>query len=113
MHWPNRNISVITADPSAASFIETIRRHNEYSVTPAVNDVLNGIRQTASALKDGRIKICDNCTDSIREFSLYRWDEKGLDIPIKENDHAMDDIRYFVSTILDSGSGFVALAAKR
>ncbi len=109
----NRNISVITADPSAASFIETIRRHNEYSVTPAVNDVLNGIRQTASALKDGRIKICDNCTDSIREFSLYRWDEKGLDIPIKENDHAMDDIRYFVSTILDSGSGFVALAAKR
>jgi PBSX family phage terminase large subunit len=109
----NRNISTITADPSAASFIETIRHHNEYTVTPAVNDVINGIRQTASALKDGRIKICCNCTDTIREFSLYRWDEKGLDIPIKENDHAMDDIRYFVATILESGQGFIALATKR
>ncbi len=109
----NHNVSTITADPSAASFIETIRRHNEYSVTPAINDVLNGIRQTASALKEGRIKICDNCIDSIREFSLYRWDEKGSDMPIKENDHAMDDIRYFVATILDGGLGFVALAAKR
>lgn len=109
----NRKISTITVDPSAASFIETIRRHGEYTVTPAVNDVLNGIRQTATALKQGRIKICDNCLDSIREFSLYRWDEKGQDMPIKENDHAMDDIRYFVATILESGTGFIAIAAER
>lgn len=32
---------------------------------------------------------------------MYRWDEKAAeDKPIKENDHAMDDIRYFVMTVL-------------
>ncbi|MEE3428010.1 MAG: PBSX family phage terminase large subunit [Ruminococcus sp.] len=109
----DRKIGKITVDPSAASFIETIRRHGKYEVTPAVNDVINGIRLTSTALKDGRIKICDNCPDSIREFSLYRWNENGMDTPIKENDHAMDDIRYFVSTILDSGDDFMVIAAKR
>lgn len=108
-----RSVETIVVDPSAASFIETIRRHGEYSVTSAKNDVINGIRQTAAALKQKQIVICDNCADSIREFSLYRWDEKGPDIPMKENDHAMDDIRYFVATILDSGTGFTALAARR
>ncbi len=108
-----RKIEKVTVDPSAASFIATIRRHGEYSVTPAKNDVINGIRQTSAALKEGRIKICNTCADSIREFSLYRWDEKGQDMPIKENDHAMDDIRYFVTTILEGSSGFTAIAARR
>ena len=64
-------------------------------------------------MKERKIVICDNCVDSIREFSLYRWDEKGQDVPIKENDHAMDDIRYFVATILNGGAGFTAIATKR
>lgn len=43
----------------------------------------------------------ENCKDAIREFSLYRWDEKaGKDAVIKENDHAMDDIRYFCYIVL-------------
>lgn len=108
-----REISTLIVDPSAASFMETIRRHGEYSVIPAVNNVVNGIRQTATALKEGRIKICHTCLDCIREFSLYRWDERGTDLPIKENDHAMDDMRYFVATILEGGSGFAAVAARR
>lgn len=108
-----RKIETVAVDPSAASFIATIRRHGEYSVTPAKNDVINGIRRTSAALKEGRIKICNICADSIREFSLYRWDEKGQDTPIKENDHAMDDIRYFVTTILEGSSGFTAIAARR
>lgn len=46
------------------------------------------------------------CRDSIREFGLYRWDEKSNeDRPIKENDHAMDDIRYFVMTVLKNRVG--------
>ena len=109
----DRKISTVTVDPSAASFIQTIRRHGEYNVTPAVNDVLNGIRQTVTALKEGRVMICENCVDSIREFSLYRWDERGEDRPVKENDHAMDDIRYFVATILNGGESFAAFAARR
>lgn len=109
----NRKVSEVVVDPSAASFIETIRRHGQLNVKPAVNDVINGIRLTSTALKQGRIKICDNCLNSIREFSLYRWNENGMDIPIKQNDHAMDDIRYFVATILESGDSFTVIAAKR
>lgn len=109
-----RKVRCITVDPSAASFIQVIKRHGEFSVVPAKNNVIDGIRRVSTALKNGEIKICSTCRDSIREFSLYRWDEKnGMDNPIKENDHAMDDIRYFVTTILDGGSGFVAIATRR
>lgn len=110
-----KKISAVTVDPSAASFIEVIRRHGKFSVIPARNNVLDGIRQCAAALKEKRIVICRNCADSVREFSLYRWDENSTnDVPIKENDHAMDDIRYFVTTILNGGSGdFFAVAAER
>ena len=88
-------------DPSAASFITTIRRHGRFSIRKAKNDVLPGIRLVATMLKAGVIKISAGCKDAIREFGLYRWDEKGeVDRPIKENDHAMDDIRYFCATIL-------------
>lgn len=109
----DRQLGALCVDPSAASFIEVIRRHGEFTVTPAKNDVLNGIRQTGTALREGYIVICDTCADSIREFSLYRWKGSGRDAPIKENDHAMDDIRYFVSTVLEGGEDFVAVAAKR
>lgn len=110
----DRNISCVTVDPSAASFIELIKRKGRFMVTPAQNSVINGIRKVSSVLKEGRIKICKNCTNSIREFSLYRWSEKNTeDTPIKENDHAMDDIRYFVTTILEEDSGFIAFANPR
>lgn len=70
-------------------------------------DELLGIRNTATALQTGKIKICDCCASSLAEFSAYRWNEKsGNDAPIKENDHAMDDIRYFVNTVLYNKGGF-------
>ena len=72
-----------------------------WKVSGARNQVLDGIRQVSVALKEGRIRICSTCRDAIREFGLYRWAEgKPGDVPVKENDHAMDDIRYFVSTLL-------------
>ena len=108
-------INAVICDPSAASFITTIRRHGRFRVIPAKNDVLDGIRRVSVALSSGQIKISPQCKDSIREFSLYRWDEGAVkDCPIKENDHAMDDIRYFVSTVLNNNlSSSVAVAAKR
>lgn len=93
-------IRSIVVDPSAASFIEVLRR-KQYVVRKAKNDVLNGIMLTARYLQDGTVKIHRRCKDSIREFGLYRWDDKATeDRPIKENDHAMDSIRYFTFTIL-------------
>jgi PBSX family phage terminase large subunit len=97
----DRYIHSVVVDPSAASFIACIRRHGRFSVRKAKNDVLPGIRLTASMLHAGVIKIGEGCKDAIREFGLYRWEEKGeVDKPIKENDHAMDDIRYFCNTVM-------------
>ena len=98
-----RAVEQIVVDPSAASFIACIRRHGRYHVVPAKNDVLSGIRRVADAVRSGEILISPCCADTLREFSLYAWDEKAAkDTPLKENDHAMDDIRYFVSTVIDS-----------
>jgi PBSX family phage terminase large subunit len=95
------DIQAVVVDPSAASFIATIRRHGRFSVRKAKNNVLPGIRITASLLKAGLLQIDESCEDTIREFGLYRWDDKGeTDRVIKENDHAMDDIRYFCATVV-------------
>lgn len=95
------NIDSIVIDPSAASFIECIRRHGKFRVRKADNSVLTGIRNTSTLLKAERLHFSEKCKDIIREFSLYRWDEKATsDTVIKENDHAMDDMRYFVQTAM-------------
>jgi len=107
-------IERVVVDPSAASFIEALRRAG-FSVTKAKNDVLSGIRLTADLLRQRKLVICDTCGDCLREMSLYRW-EDGREIPRKENDHAMDDMRYFAATVAASGGGgdgFAALAVRR
>lgn len=91
----------VIVDPSAASFIETIRRHGRFAVRAASNRVLDGIRVTASLLQAGRVKLHESCTDALQEFAAYCWDDDAReDAVLKENDHAMDDIRYFCYTIL-------------
>ena len=93
-------IRKVVIDPSAASFIETIRRHGKYYVEHASNRVLDGIRNVANHLHKGDFFICDICEDCIREFGLYRWDEKSAeDRPLKADDHSMDDLRYFVRSV--------------
>ncbi len=96
-----RVIQSVIADPSAASFIATIRRHGGFRVKKADNAVLDGIRVTASLLAAGKLRFDESCTDCIREFGLYSWDEKAADDRVlKESDHAMDDVRYFCQTVL-------------
>ena len=110
-----RSITAVIVDPSAASFIEVLRRRG-WSVRKADNDVLSGIRLTSDALKEGRIVICEGCRDCIREMDEYVWDlsSGSRDRVKKEHDHAMDDMRYFVSTVLGRREpGFVACAVSR
>lgn len=84
------SIKSVVVDPSAASFIEVIRRHKRFTVKKAVNDVIPGIVTTARYLRYGTIKIHRSCQNCIREFGRYRWDEKSPeDRPIKENDHCL------------------------
>ncbi len=93
-------IKQVIVDPSAASFIAALRKRG-YKVIGANNEVLDGIRRVAVYLAEGNIRIHRSCKNSIAEFGLYKWDEKASkDTVVKENDHAMDDIRYFANTVL-------------
>lgn len=87
-------------DPSAASFITLLKKRGKYHVIPAKNEVADGIRETATAMKKGLVKITPGCTSWIKEVQGYVWDDTALeDKPIKIDDHAMDDTRYFVKTM--------------
>lgn len=101
-----RKLSGVVADPSAASFIEVLRRRG-WPVRKAENEVLSGIRKTAQLMQNGTLVICEGCADAIREFGQYRWADKdgGEDRVKKEHDHAMDDIRYFAATIAAKAEG--------
>ena len=110
-----KQVEAVIVDPSAASFIECIRRHGKFRVIPAKNQVLEGIELVSMLLNSGKIFFLQNCRDSIREFFLYRWSEKAQkDQPVKENDHAMDEIRYFAMEVFrPKRSGFCAIAQER
>ena len=96
-----KTIRAVVVDPSAASFIEALRRRGRFKVRHADNDVMNGIRTVSDFLRNGKIKIHESCENTIREFGLYRWDEKSeSDRVVKENDHAMDEVRYMAMTVL-------------
>ena len=104
-----RKIASVIVDPSAASFMEVLRRRG-WQVRKADNDVLRGIRLTSDCLKSGKIVLCEGCTDCLREMEEYAWDLSSgqKDRVRKEHDHAMDDMRYFVSTVLGNREAAVA-----
>lgn len=111
----DRPITAVIVDPSAASFLELLRRRG-WRVQKANNDVLSGIRLTSDCLKTGKIIIGPGCTDCLREMEEYVWDLKdgSKDKVRKEHDHAMDDMRYFVSTVLgERQGGFAACTVER
>lgn len=96
------SIRHVIVDPSAASFIAALRKRG-FRVMQAKNEVDDGIRRVAVYLKNGNIKIHRSCKDCIREFGMYRWDDKSTeDKVIKEHDHAMDETRYFANTIMQT-----------
>ncbi len=96
----SHKIECVIVDPSAASFIAELR-NADFTVRKGKNAVVDGIRRVSSALQAGKLQFSPDCKNCIREFGLYRWDEScSEDRPIKENDHAMDDVRYFVNTIM-------------
>ncbi len=96
-------VKAIIVDPSAASFIAELRKRG-FKVLKANNDVLDGIRLVGTLLNLYKIIFTSSCTETIKEFASYIWDakamERGEDKPVKQHDHSMDAVRYFVSTIL-------------
>ncbi|MBG9773585.1 terminase [Brevibacillus laterosporus] len=91
-------------DPSAASFKAALRNRG-YRVKEADNHVEDGIRNVATMISKRKIRVHRrNCPNFLKERASYIWDEKaaqvGKEKPVKQVDHCMDAIRYFVKTII-------------
>ncbi|GLG01807.1 phage terminase large subunit [Alicyclobacillus hesperidum subsp. aegles] len=98
----DRPVRAVIVDPSAASFKVALRRRGIHT-RDAENEVLDGIRRVATMMAQRRIRVHrENCPNLIREISGYVWDEKaaarGVEQPLKQNDHAVDAMRYVVKT---------------
>lgn len=92
-------------DPSAKGLQEEIKRKTrelDYSVyvRDAENDVELGISRVQKVLGFGIMTVNPKQENATKEFGLYEYDkktiEKGKEVPVKENDHCMDAIRYAV-----------------
>jgi PBSX family phage terminase large subunit len=106
---------MVIIDPSAASFITELRQRG-LPVQTADNRVLDGIRNVSELLRDGTLLFSKNCTRTISEFRSYVWDEnaasQGIDKPVKDHDHCMDAVRYFVTTVVKRGRARVTRRPK-
>ena len=89
----------VIVDPSAASFIALLRQSKWFRPYPANNEVVNGIRNTSTAIERGLIKVHERCEEWKKEAQSYVWDSSAPeDRPVKDFDHLMDAMRYFVNT---------------
>ena len=112
LDWSKRfSPEVFVVDPSAAGFIETLRS-NGLNVAAANNKVFEGIQSVQGRLQvqqDGpSITVDPRCSNLMREFESYEWlsSHSGLtDKPRKENDHAMDALRYAIVHLDGAGVG--------
>lgn len=90
-------------DPASAGSSQTdgkqivqLYRKEGLRIIFAENAVEAGVQEVYSRLSTGRLKIARHLTDVYDEYRLYRRDEKGR--IVKENDHLMDALRYWVMT---------------
>lgn len=98
----DKPVEAIYIDPAALSFKVELRKAGFYGLLDAKNEVLDGIRFVGDMMNTGMLKICRSCPNLLKEFQSYVWDARsmktGIDKPLKENDHALDALRYAVFT---------------
>ncbi len=94
-------------DPENAGFIEELRRArvNVKEVVKGAGSVKAGIQQVREMLIRGDLMINKKCVNLISEFEMYSYDDdKGekneQENPVKANDHALDALRYLISSLL-------------
>ena len=107
-------------DPSAKQAILEFGNYGLY-LNPANNDVQVGINRISSLLKPQgatmkpRLYILSHCTNLIREFQMYEWEKNRegynkKEAPKKENDHALDALRYVFNEFISfDKDGYFAL----
>lgn len=88
-------------DPSAASFRIQLHRDGLPSML-ADNAVVDGIRTMSSLFALGLLRVHESCKHLLEEIPGYAWDDKaaerGLDEPVKVDDHGIDAGRYVIHT---------------
>lgn len=111
----HREAATIYIDPSAVSFKLELQKRGFSNIIEAENEVIDGIRFVSKYLTNGTMKICRKCSNLIKEFQSYVWDPKciklGEDKPLKENDHALDALRYAIYTHF-AGKDMTRLSAR-
>jgi PBSX family phage terminase large subunit len=84
-------------DPAEPDRIEEMKRAG-LSVREVNKDVKKGIDTVQTLFKTGRLKVHHTCTNLLDELSMYVYKEKRTmdepEEPMKENDHALDALRY-------------------
>jgi hypothetical protein len=106
-------ISQFMCDPSAPAYISSFQRAGLPAI-PAFNEVLPGIECVAGTMHIDdrlgvpRLFVHRKCHNVLREITSYRWAEskstgEALEAPVKENDHAMDALRYGIATLQYAG----------
>ncbi|MFE5681725.1 PBSX family phage terminase large subunit [Streptomyces sp. NPDC056512] len=90
--------SWVFVDPSAASFMTQLWSDGVPGVARADNDVKDGLRSVGTAIGADILSIHRSCTGLLEELPAYVWDskaaEKGIDQPLKVDDHSVDGLRY-------------------
>ena len=108
LHWPRTFSGKLGALIDSAANQHTLASTKSVSelfydlgiaVNPNVNkDLFSGISRVRYYIKDGegknRLYIFKTCTNLIREIKAYRWGNS--DVPIKKDDHALDELRYYI-----------------
>ncbi len=82
-------------DSSASGLIADLR-NRRIRARGATSRVIDGIRKIQELLASGKLTIDPSCVHTIAEFEQYQW-KPDTDEPIKENDHAMDALRYVIN----------------
>jgi PBSX family phage terminase large subunit len=96
--------NVCYPDPESASGCAELHRRgvNIRDVIKNKDSVRNGINAVRELFKSNRLFIHESCRNLIWELETYTYPEKKPDHneeenPIKENDHALDALRYALS----------------
>jgi len=102
-------VEAFYCDPSEPGIIEQMRREGIYAQA-AEGRVLQGISRVIQRLKTDRLFIFKGLKPILDEIETYRFKTLGQkDEPVKENDHALDALRYVVMGIDEKSSIFAWL----
>lgn len=92
-------------DPESPSAIDVLNAKgiNIKEVVKGKDSIKSGINAVRALFKANRLHIHKNCKNLIQELETYSYPEKKSNSnepenPVKENDHALDALRYLIMT---------------